>query len=121
MKYLCLVYHEEAQIDALLESEYDAFIAEVHDYREALRQSGHYISSDALQPVRTATTIRIRHGKTSITDGPFAEMHEQLGSYFLIDAKDLDAAMAIAARIPDARFGAVEIRPVMDVAGLPTA
>ena len=90
MKYLCLVYHEEEKIDALPASEYDAIVREVLAYREELRQGGHYITSSPLESVQTATTIRVRGGKVSVTDGPFAETREQLGGFYLIEARDLN-------------------------------
>ena len=87
---------------------------------EELRKSGHDIVSEALESVQTATTVRVRNGKLSTTDGPFAETREQLGGYYLINAKDLDEAIAIASRIPPARKGTVDIRPVMEIPDLPT-
>jgi hypothetical protein len=112
MKYLCLVYHEEAKINALPQSEYDAIVNEVLDYREELRGGGHYITSDGLQSVHTATTVRVRGGKVSITDGPFAETKEQLGGFYLIEAHDLNEAIRLAAKMPPARLGSIEIRPI---------
>jgi len=114
MKYLCLVYHEEAKIDALPKSEYDAIVREVLDYREELRRGGHYITSDGLQSVHTATTIRVRSGKVSITDGPFAETREQLGGFYLIEARDLNEAIRLAAKMPPARLGSIEVRPLKE-------
>jgi hypothetical protein len=114
MKYLCLVYHEETAVDALPAREYDAIVNEVLAYREDLRQSGHYIASSPLQPVQTATTIRVRGGKVSITDGPFAETREQLGGFYLIEARDLNEAIRLASKMPPARIGSVEVRPLMD-------
>jgi hypothetical protein len=112
MKYLCLVYHEEAKIDALPQSDYDAIVREVLDYREELRGGGHYITSDGLQSVHTATTVRVRGGKVSITDGPFAETTEQLGGFYLIEARDLNEALRLAAKMPPARLGSIEVRPI---------
>ena len=100
MKYLCLVYLDENKLHALTKLELDALVAESLDYDEVLRQSGHYMASDALQSVETATTIRIRDGKVFTTDGPFAETKEQLGGFILIEARDLDDAIRVAARIP---------------------
>lgn len=114
MKYLCLVYHEESKINALPESEYDAIVSEVLDYREQLRQSGHYIASSPLQAVQTATTIRVRNGKMSITDGPFAETKEQLGGFYLIEARDLNDAIRVVSRMPPARLGCIEVRPLKE-------
>ncbi len=104
MKYLCLVYHEETKVDALPESQYEAIVEEVLDYRDELRRSGHYVASNALESVRTATTIRVRNGKMSITDGPFAETKEQLGRFYLIDATDLNDAIRLASRMPPVRL-----------------
>jgi hypothetical protein len=114
VKYLCLVYIEEKKLDALSKSELDGLIDESLDYDEVLRKSGHYIASDALQSVQTATTIRIRHGKAFTTDGPFAETKEQLGGFILIEARDLNDAIRVASKIPAARFGSIEVRPVKD-------
>ena len=116
MKYLCLVYHDENQIDALPESEYAAIVSDVLDYREELRQSGHYIASNALEYVNAATTIRVRSGKVSITDGPFAETREQLGGFYLIEARDLNDAIRVASKMPPARLGAIEVRPIKEFA-----
>ncbi len=113
MKYLCLVFVEEKKLDALPKGELDACVDESLDYDEVLRKSGHYITSDALQSVRTATTIRIRNGKTFTTDGPFAETKEQLGGFFLIEATDLNDAIRVASKIPPARLGCIEVRPIM--------
>ena len=114
VKYLCLVYHEEATIDALPRAEYDAVVRDVFDYREELKRGGHYITSSPLQPVRTATTLRVRDGKLSMTDGPFAETKEQLGGFYLIEAADLDEALRLAAQMPPARVGSIEVRPLME-------
>ncbi len=115
MKYLCLVYQEEARVDALPEHEYDAIVDEVLDYREELRRSGHYILSSPLQPVQTATTIRVRNGKLAITDGPFAETREQLGGFYLIEARDLNDAIRVASKMPPARLGCIEVRPLREL------
>jgi hypothetical protein len=114
MKYLCLVYNDEKELDALPQREYDAIVAEVLAYREELRRSGHYIDSSPLQPVASATTIRVRNGKVSITDGPFAETREQMGGFYLINATDLNDAIRVAARMPPARLGSIEVRPVKE-------
>ena len=112
MKYLCLIYHDEAMIDALPPVEYEALVSAVLDYREVLRQGGHYIDSSPLQNVDMATTVRVRNGKVQITDGPFAETKEQLGGFYLIDARDLNEAIRLASRMPPARLGSIEVRPV---------
>ena len=113
MLYLCLVYNEEAKLDALPTRDYDALVAEHLAYDDELRRSGHFVVGEALEHVNTATTVRVRNGKVSTTDGPFAETKEQLGGYYLVDAPDLDAAIAIAAKIPGARHGSIEVRPIM--------
>jgi len=115
MQYLCLVYQEETKLAALSEAEHDAIVSELHDYREYLRQSGHYIASSPLQPVQTATTIRVRNGQLSITDGPFAETTEQLSGVYLIEARDLNDAIRIASKMPPARLGCIEVRPVKEL------
>lgn len=115
MKYLCLVYLEEKKLDAMSKSELDALIGESLAYDEVLRKSGHYLVSEALQPVETATTVRIRNGKASITDGPFAETKEQLGGFILIKARDLNEAIQVASKIPPARLGSVEVRPILEL------
>lgn len=114
MKYLCLIYYEEAVADALPESEYNAVQAAAVAYGEELNASGHFIASQALQSVQTATTIRVRNGKLSITDGPFAETKEQLGGFFLIDARDLNDAIRVASKIPPLRLGCIEVRPIKE-------
>ena len=114
MKYLCLIYDSEKQLAAMPQSESDAFMGEYFAFTDAIRQSGHYVAGEALQPVQTATTVRVRNGKISTTDGPFAETKEQLGGYYLIEARDLNDAIQVAARIPSARLGCVEVRPVVD-------
>lgn len=115
MQYLCLIYHEEEKVDALPECEYEALRAEVHEHREELRQNGSYIASNRLQPVREAMTLRIRNGNAIVTDGPFAETKEQLGGYYLIEARDLNDAIRIASKIPLARLGCIEVRPIREI------
>src|SRR5688572_20188759 len=121
MRYLCLVYHEEEKVDALPDNDYNAIIDEVLEYREELRASGHYIASSPLQPVASATTLRIRNGKLVITDGPFAETKEQLGGFYLIEAADLNEAIRLAARMPPARLGSIEVRPLKEIGPAPTS
>ncbi len=113
MKYLCLVYAEEATVAALSGSEWDAVVGENLDLCEELRQSGHYVSAAPLDSVKRAVTVRMRNGKLSASDGPFAETKEQLGGFYLIEARDLDEAIGIAGRIPGARLGSVEVRPML--------
>jgi hypothetical protein len=113
MQYLLLIYHEEGPWEALSETERQTIYAGYRALREDLQTAGKYIGGNQLQPVSTATTVRVRNGKASVTDGPFAETKEQLGGYFLVEARDLDDAMAIAARIPSAKTGSIEVRPVI--------
>jgi hypothetical protein len=115
MKYVCLVYLVEKDMSALSKREADACTEESLAYDEALRRSGHFIAAQALQPVETATTIRVRNGKLSTTDGPFAETKEQLGGFFLIDARDLNDAIRVAAKIPMGRRGSIEVRPIKEL------
>lgn len=105
MKYLCLVYSEEAKLDEVPDADCVA-------YDTALRKSAQCLASEALQPVQTATTVRVRNGKVSVTDGPFAETKEQLAGFYLIEARDLNEAIQLAAKIPPARVGSIEVRPV---------
>ena len=112
MKYLCLIYDEEKKLAAMSQAEGDAFLGQYFAFSEEIQKSGHMVNGEALQPVETATTVRIRNGKVSTTDGPFAETKEQLGGFYLIEAKDLNDAIQVAARIPSARIGSVEVRPV---------
>ena len=115
MKYLCLVYLEEKKLYALSKSEAEALIEESLAYDDALRRSGHYVVSNALQPVRFAATVRTRNGKPVVTDGPFAETKEQLGGFILIEARDLNDAIQVASKIPSGRFGCIEVRPIMEL------
>ena len=115
MKYLFTIYHEERVLDALPKGEMQALVDSALDYSEELRRSGHYIASNALERGRTARTIRVRDGKVSTMDGPFAETKEQLGGFFLIEAKDMDEACAIASRFPPARIATIEVRPVREL------
>ncbi len=113
MQYLCLIYDEEKKMAGMSKSEGDAFMGEYGAFTESVKASGHYIGGNALQPVQTATTVRVRNGKMSTTDGPFAETKEQLGGYYLIEAKDLNDAIQIGSRIPSAKTGCIEVRPIM--------
>ena len=112
MKYLCLIYDEEKKLGQMSKSESDAFMGEYYAFTEDVKKSGHYVDGNALQPVHTATTVRVRGGKLATTDGPFAETKEQLGGYYMIEAKDLNEAIQVAGRIPSARIGSVEVRPI---------
>ena len=116
MKYMLLVYLAE---DAMSETEREHCYVESAQLAQDLSSSGKYLSAGPLHPVATATSVRVRSGKRLVTDGPFAETREQLGGYYLVDAKDLDEAMTIAERIPGAKVGTIEIRPVLEIAGLP--
>ena len=114
MRYLCLIYDEEKKLGAMSKGESDAFMGEYFAFTEGIKKSGQYVGGEALQPVQSATTVRVRDGKMSTTDGPFAETKEQLGGFYLITAKDLDEALQVASKIPSARIGSVEVRPVVD-------
>jgi hypothetical protein len=114
MRYLCLIYNDEQKLAAMSKGESEAFIGEYMAFTGEVRQSGHYVAGEALQPAATATTVRIRNGRVSTTDGPFAETREQLGGFYLVEARDLNEAIGIASRIPSARNGSIEVRPVAD-------
>ena len=114
MKYLCLLYDEEAKLAAMPKDESDQFMGEYFSFTDDIKKSGHYVAGEALHPVQAATTVRIRNGRLSTTDGPFAETREQLGGFYLIEARDLNDAIQVAQRIPSARIGSVEVRPVVD-------
>ena len=116
MKYMLLIYADE---QAWSEAEREACYGESTQLAHQLQANGQYLGASPLQPVAMATSVRVRNGKPLVTDGPFAETREQLGGYFLIDAKNLDEALAIAARIPMARKGTVEVRPIIELSGLP--
>ena len=114
MQYILLIYDEEKSWQKLPEAERGAIFQQYMEFTQGIVKSGHFRAGDALQPVSTATTVRVKDGKRVTTDGPFAETKEQLGGYYLIEAKDLDEAIAIAARIPSVRIGgAIEVRPIM--------
>lgn len=112
MRYLLVIYNNEAEYAARPQAEVAAAMAEYGTFTQGIIQNGNYKGGERLRPVSTATTVRVRNGKTLTTDGPFAETREQLGGYYVIDARDLDEATAIAARIPGARSGSVEVRPI---------
>jgi hypothetical protein len=116
MKYMLLIYTDEK---AWTESERQHCYEESTQLTHELNAKGQYLGAAPLHPVATATSVQVRQGKRLVTDGPFAETHEQLGGFFLIEAKDLDEAIGVAARIPGARKGTVEVRPVLDLSGLP--
>lgn len=113
MQYLLLIYDKESDWGKLGDAEQGAMMKEYRELTKSITQSGHYRAGSQLHPVSKATTVRVRDGKKLVTDGPFAETKEQLGGYYLIEAKDLDDAVAIAARVPSARFGSIEVRPLV--------
>jgi hypothetical protein len=117
MKYLCLAYEEEEKLNALSKAEWDALRSETLAYVEKIQKSGCLIAAEPLQSVRTATTVRVRNGRVTLTDGPFAETKETLGGFFLIQARDLNDALQVASQWPSARLGSIEVRPIED--GLP--
>ena len=121
MKYMLLIYHDEQAWSGITEAERQQIYLEYRKLRSELEARGQFVTGSQLQPVSTATTIRVRDGKELITDGPFAETHEQLGGYFLIEAENLDEATSIAARIPSARTGTIEVRPLVETAAEATA
>src|SRR6187431_2486949 len=112
MRYLCLIYEDEKTWGTMPKEQSDAMMGEYFAFTDGIKKSGHYVGGEALKPVHTATTVRVRNGKMSTTDGPFAETKEQLGGYYLIEAKDLNEALQVAAKIPSARTGSVEVRPI---------
>jgi hypothetical protein len=116
MKYLLLIYMDE---NAMSDTEREHCYGESTQLAQELHTKGQFLASAPLHPVATATSVRVREGKSLVTDGPFAETREQLGGFYLVNAQDLDEAIAIAARIPGAKVGTVEIRPVLEIAGLP--
>ncbi|MBK9065095.1 MAG: YciI family protein [Acidobacteria bacterium] len=112
MEYLLLIYENEKSWEAMPKAEQGAMFGEYMSFTEDIKKKGNYKGGNPLQPTSTATTVRVKGGKTLTTDGPFAETKEQLGGYYLVEAKDLDEAIAIAARIPGARTGSIEVRPI---------
>jgi len=117
MKYLLMCCHDEKKFDTMPKSECDAVMEETTAYCEALKKSGHLIAVEQLEPVQTSMTVRVRNGKLSATDGPFAETKEQLGGYFLINVRDLNEAIQVASKFPAVRFGSMEVRPVREFQG----
>ncbi len=115
MKYLCLIYFEPNVFDPFTPAEQQAMIDDSMDYDVTLRRDGYFISADALEPGTAAKTVRVRDGRSAVTDGPFAETREVLGGFILIDAKDMDEALKVAAGIPSARIGSVEVRPILTI------
>ena len=113
MKYLLLIYENEQAFGSMPEAEQGKVFGEYMEFSRSIRKSGQYLGGEALQPTTSATTVRVKDGKTLTTDGPFAETREQLGGFYLVEAKDLDEAIKVAARIPGARTGSIEVRPIM--------
>jgi hypothetical protein len=113
MQYILLIYENETALRSRNQAEMGQLMSAYQKFTQDIVSAGHFKAGDPLQPTTTATTVRQREGKTLITDGPFAETKEQLGGYYLIEAKDLDEAIAIAARIPSAQWGSIEVRPIM--------
>jgi hypothetical protein len=116
VKYLCMIFFDEKKLDALPKGESDALTDESLAYDEVLRKNGHFIAAQALESVHTATTVRVGSGKVTVTDGPFAETNEQVGGFILIEAKDLNEAIQVASKIPAARLGGIEVRPIKELA-----
>jgi hypothetical protein len=114
MKYLCLIYDDEKLWSKMSKEQTDAMLSEYGAFTESVKKSGQYIAGEALQPTDTASTVRVRNGRLATTDGPFAETKEQLGGFYMINAKDLNEAIQIASRIPSAKVGSIEVRPIMD-------
>ncbi|MEN3329482.1 MAG: hypothetical protein V7638_4289 [Acidobacteriota bacterium] len=121
MKYMLLIYHDEQSWSAITEAERQQIYGDFRKLREELLARGQFVTGSQLQPISTATSVRVRDGKELVTDGPFAETHEQLGGYFLVEAENLDEATSIAARIPSAKTGTIEVRPLVETAAPATA
>ena len=117
MRYLCLIYQSEKAMSNISEDEMKQMMADYGAFTEDIQKKGFFLDGNPLESVTTATTVRVRDGKTLTTDGPFAETKEQLGGYYMIQCNDLDEAISVASRIPGARYGTVEIRPVMEMCG----
>jgi hypothetical protein len=115
MKYLCLIYSDESQWPKLAETDTQKMMAEYREFGDGIKASGHYIAGHRLEPTHTATTLRSRNGKLSTSDGPFAETKEQLGGFYMIEARDLNEAIQVASKIPGVRHGSVEVRPIAEV------
>ena len=115
MKFMCLAYEDEADLNALSPREWDELRGETQAYVESLRERGHLVSTYALQTIRKTATVKVRNGQRLVTDGPFAEAKELIGGYFILEARDRDEAIALAAGWPSARFGAIEVRPIDEV------
>ena len=114
MRYACLIYDDEKKLGGMSKSDADTFMSEYFQFTEDIKQSGQYVAGEALHPINSSTSLRIRSGKLSTTDGPFAETTEQLGGFLMIDVPDLNDAIRVAAQFPAARFGSVEVRPLKE-------
>src|SRR5262245_27105724 len=115
MQYLCLIYSDETMWPRMSKEDAESMMAEYMAFTAKVKESGHYLGGNRLQPTHTSTSVRVRNGNLSATDGPFAETKEQLGGYYLIEAKDLNDAIQVASRIPGARVGTIEVRPIAPV------
>ena len=121
MKYMLLIHDDEKAWAKMTDAERQRIYGEYGQFGQQIKETGNYLAGAQLQPTTTATSVRVRDGKRLVTDGPFAETREQLGGYFLVDAKNLDEAISIAARIPSARMGTIEVRPVVEMGSQATA
>ena len=121
MKYMLLIHDEEKKWAGLTEQERTRMMGEYMEFTRQIKESGHYVTGSQLHPATSATSVRVRDGKRLVTDGPFAETREQLGGYYLVEAKDLDEAIALAARVPSAKVGTIEVRPLVEAAARATA
>ena len=115
MKYICLIYSDESQWPKLPQNAAEQMMSEYREFTNSIRSSGQYVAGDRLQPTSAATTVRVRDGRLSATDGPFAETKEQLGGFYIVEAKDLNEAVQVASRIPGAKVGSIEVRPIATV------
>ncbi|HEX9366099.1 MAG TPA: YciI family protein [Vicinamibacterales bacterium] len=115
MKYLCLIYNQEKNLAGFSKEQWESLRDEYGAFTESIRSSGHHLGGEGLEPTATARTVRVRNGKISATDGPFAETNEQLGGFYLIEARDLNDAIQVASGIPSARMGSIEVRPIMEL------
>lgn len=114
MRYLCLIYEDEKWWEKATQADMEKGLAEYNAFTEGIKKNGNWLGGEALQPTKTATSVKVRNGKVSTTDGPYVETKEQLGGYYLINAKDLSEAVQVASRIPAAKNGTVEVRPIME-------
>jgi len=114
MRYLCIIYDDEKAWESMSQADTDKAMSAYFAFDDSIKKSGHHRIGEALQPTNTATTVRVRNGKISTTDGPYVETKEQLGGFYLIEARDLNDALQVAARIPSAQWGAIEVRPIQE-------